>query len=42
MRATLEYWAAFPDEIDAWIEHADVETAEAQERWLREQALLGR
>lgn len=42
VRAALEYWAAFPDEIDAWVERADAEAAEAQERWLREQALLGR
>lgn len=42
IRATIEYWASFPDEIDGWIDRADAEAAAAEQRWHREQALLGR
>jgi hypothetical protein len=40
--ATIEYQAAFPDEINGWIDRAEVESAEAEQRWRREQELLGR
>lgn len=42
IRAAIDYWAAYPDEIDGWLERADAEAAAAEERWHREQALLGR
>ena len=42
VRAAIDYWTAFPDEIDGWIDRAEAEAAEAEERWRREQRLLGR
>lgn len=42
IRAAINYWTAFPDEVDAWIDRADIETAEAESRWRREQALFAR
>ena len=42
LRAAIDYWAAYPDEIDAWIDRADAEASEAEQRWHREQALLAR
>ncbi len=42
VRAAIDYWAAFPDEIDGWIARAGAEAEEARRRWQREQALLGR
>lgn len=42
VRAAVDYWAAYPDEIDGWLERADVEAAEAELRWRREQRLLER
>ena len=42
LRAAIDYWAAFPDEIDSWIDRADAEASEAEQRWHREQALLAR
>lgn len=42
VRAAIDYWAAFPDDIDGWVERAEVETVEAERRWRREQQLLGR
>lgn len=41
VRAALDYWASYPEEIDGWIARADSEAAEAEARWHREQALLG-
>lgn len=42
VRAALSYWAAYPDEINGWLERAEAEAAEAEQRWQREQTLLGR
>lgn len=42
LRAAIDYWVAFPDEIDSWIDRADTEADEAESRWRREQALLAR
>lgn len=42
VHAAVNYWAAFPDEIDGWIVRATAEATEAEQRWHREQALLGR
>lgn len=42
VRAAVDYWAAFGEEIDGWIARAADEAAEAHQRWQREQALLGR
>ena len=38
----LRYYAAFPEEIDAWIERIDEEADRAKQAWLREQALIQR
>lgn len=42
VRAATDYWAAFPDEIEGWVERAEAEAAECEQRWRREQYLLGR
>ncbi|MGH3095163.1 MAG: hypothetical protein ACRDMV_04090 [Streptosporangiales bacterium] len=42
VHAAIDYWAAFADEIDGWIARTEAETTEAEQRWHREQALLGR
>lgn len=42
VRAAIEYWTAFAGEVDDWIQRAEVEAGEAEQRWRREQALLGR
>lgn len=42
VRAAIDYWTAFPREIDEWIDRADAEADEAEQRWRREQAVLGR
>lgn len=36
----IRYWAAFPDEIDAWIEDVDAVEAEALAAWERQTHLL--
>ena len=36
----VRFWAAYPDEIDAWIEQADAIEAEAVAAWERQQELL--
>jgi hypothetical protein len=36
------YYAAYRDEIDAWIQRVDDEAERAEAAWLREQALLTR
>lgn len=41
VHAAIDYWAAFAQEIDLWIDRAEAEAAEAEHRWHREQALLG-
>ncbi|MGH3504738.1 MAG: hypothetical protein ACRDQA_28150 [Nocardioidaceae bacterium] len=42
VRAAIDYWTAFPDEVDGWVARAEAEATEAEQRWHREQALLGR
>lgn len=42
VHAAVDYWAAFPEEIDDWIDRVEAETAEAEQQWRRERALLGR
>jgi hypothetical protein len=42
IHATIAYQAAFPAEVDDWIDRAETEAAEAHQRWRREQELLGR
>ncbi len=41
VRAAVDYWADYSDEINAWVERADVEAAEAERRWRTERQLLG-
>jgi hypothetical protein len=40
VRVALDYWAAYPDEIDQQIHDADGAERAAEERWQREQRLL--
>jgi hypothetical protein len=40
IETAIRYWAAFPDEIDAWIEDVDTVEAEAYAAWERQQHLL--
>lgn len=42
VRAAVDYWSAFPAEIDAWIGRAQHAAAEAEARRLVEQDILGR
>lgn len=42
VRAAIAYWSEYPDEIDALVERADTEEAQARARWERERELLGR
>jgi len=42
IRAAVDYWAAYPDEIDGWVGRAEAESVEAERRWHHEQRLLGR
>jgi len=39
--ACVRYYADFSDEIDGWIERAQTIAAREEERWRREQRLLG-
>jgi uncharacterized protein (DUF433 family) len=41
VQACLRYYADFPDEIDDWIERTRSIAAREEERWRREQTLLG-
>ena len=41
VQACLGYYADFPDEFDAWIERTRSIAAREEERWRREQTLLG-
>ena len=41
IRAALDYWAAYPDEVDAFIDRQRVEAAQARTAWQRQQELLG-
>lgn len=40
IRAAMRYYSAYPREIDAEIEQADAESAEAETAWLRQERLL--
>jgi hypothetical protein len=44
LRAALAYWGDYPEEVDAFIDRARAEVAQAQARagWERQQELLGR
>lgn len=42
VETALRYYAAYPAEIDDWIERVDDEAARAEESWRREQELLNR
>lgn len=42
VHAAVEYWTAFPEEIDTWIDRVAAETSETEQRWRRAQELLGR
>ncbi len=41
VRACVRYYADYSDEIDEWIERAGAVAAREEERWRREQRLLG-
>lgn len=41
IRAAIDYWTAYPSEIDGWVARARAEAAEAEARWRRQQHLLG-
>ena len=41
IRAALDYWAAYPDEVDAFIDRQRAEAAQARAAWQRQQELLG-
>ncbi len=40
LQAALAYWSAYPDDIDALVEHAVAEAAQARLSWERERDLL--
>jgi hypothetical protein len=40
VRAAIDYWSAFPDEIDDWLRLADAESLDEERRWRAEQRLL--
>jgi hypothetical protein len=40
LRVAIDYWAAYPDEIDEWIKAADEAERDAYEQWQRRQKLL--
>ncbi|MHB1535687.1 MAG: hypothetical protein ACYC1D_13990 [Acidimicrobiales bacterium] len=42
VRAALDYWADYPDEIDEFVRQARAETDQGRLRWEREQQLIGR
>ena len=41
-RAALAYWGEYPDEVEAFLERARTEAAQAQAAWERQQDFLGR
>ena len=41
VRTVVRYYAAYRDEIDAWIRMVDEEAERLEDAWQREQALLG-
>jgi hypothetical protein len=42
LRAALAYWGDYPEEVDAFLDRARAEAAQAQAGWERQQELLGR
>ena len=42
IQAALAYWGDYPDEVDAFLDRARAEAAQAQAAWERQQELLGR
>ncbi len=40
IETAVRYYAQYPNEIDAWIEHVDQQATEAEQTWLREQEVL--
>ena len=42
LRAALAYWGDYPEEVDASIDRARAEAAQARAGWERQQELLGR
>ena len=40
LRAAVDYWADYPDDVDAWVDRAERESKSAEERWRRERRLL--
>lgn len=42
LRVAINYWSAYPDEIDAFVDEADRVEQTYYEKWRREQDLLGR
>jgi hypothetical protein len=42
LRAALAYWGEFPEEVDAFLDRARAEAAQAEAGWRRQQELLGR
>jgi hypothetical protein len=41
LRAALAYWGDYPEEVDAFLDRARTEAAQAQAGWERQQDLLG-
>jgi len=41
LRAALAYWGEYPEEVDALVDRARAEAAQAQAAWERQQELLG-
>jgi hypothetical protein len=41
LRAALAYWGDYPDEVDAFLDRARSEAAQARAAWERQQELLG-
>jgi hypothetical protein len=42
IRAALDYWGSYPEEVDAFVERARAEAEQARVAWQRQQELLGR
>ena len=42
LRSALAYWGDYPEEVDAFIDRARAEAAQARTGWERQQELLGR
>ena len=42
LRAALAYWGDYPEEVDAFVDRARAEAAQAHASWERQQELLGR